>query len=93
MMLQKQPELKVLYTDTLLADLYQTLDEIHTAASEDQIASLTPLSEGELIGWLQDLVYTAQETIAEIEQHRPKNPVLRVIACDEGVVAETRIIR
>ena len=91
-MLQKQPELKVLYTDTLLADLYQTLDEIHTAASEDQIASLTPLSEGELIGWLQDLVYTAQETIAEIEQHRP-NPVLRLITCDESMVAETRIIR
>ena len=89
-MLQKQPELQVLYTDSVLADLFQTLDQLHTAVSEDQLARLTPLSEGELVGWLQDLVYTAQETITEIEQHQAK-PVLRVVSCDDGRVQEIEI--
>ena len=78
-MLQNQHNLQVLYTDTYLADLFQTLDQLHTAVSEDQIKSVTPLNEQELIGWLRELVYTAQETIEEIEEHRPA-PQLRVLA-------------
>lgn len=89
-MLQKQPELKVLYTDAFLADLFRALDELHTAASENQVGVLSPLSEGELVGWLQDLVYTAQETIDEIEQHKPK-PLLRLVVRDESMVGEASI--
>jgi hypothetical protein len=78
-MLQNRPNLQVLYTDTYLADLFQTLDQLHTAVSEDQIQTVTPLNEQELIGWLRDLVYTAQETIEEIEEQHP-TPQLRVLA-------------
>ena len=91
-MLQKQPELKVLYTDVFLADLFKALDELHTAASENQVGALSPLSDGELVGWLQDLVYTAQETITEIELHKPK-PMLRLVVRDESIVGETGIAR
>jgi hypothetical protein len=80
-MLQNQP--KILYTDAKLDYLFAVLDELHTAASDNLLHQVTPLSEQELVGWLQDLIYTAQETIAEIERphERPTvvKPRLRVI--------------
>jgi len=62
-----QPNLQIVYNDNRLASLFQSLDELHTAASEGQLNSVTPLTNAELIGWLQELAYTAQETIKEID--------------------------
>ncbi len=61
------PNIQLLYSEARLAALLQTLDELHTAASEDRLATMTTVSKVELVGWLHELVYTAQETIAEIE--------------------------
>ena len=61
------PNIQLLYTEARLAALYQALDELHTAASEDRLNAQTTVSKVELVGWLHELVYTAQETIAEIE--------------------------
>lgn len=80
-MIQNQLNLQILYTDARLADLFQALDQLHSAASEGQLHTLTPLPEQELLGWLRDLIYTAQETINEIDNARPRPeaPLLRVI--------------
>lgn len=81
-MLHNQPNLQLLHTDSRLDDLFAVLDEIHTAASERLLHQITPLSQRELVGWLEDLIFTAQETIAEIKQaapRRPEAPKLRVL--------------
>jgi hypothetical protein len=57
-----------LFTDAGLAAVFEAFDDLHTAASEGQIHEITALDKQELLGWLQDLVYTAQETIVELEK-------------------------
>ncbi len=50
-----------------LEELFLRLDLLHDYASAGQLASVTPLSRAELRGWLEDIVYTARETLREIE--------------------------
>lgn len=57
-----------LLTDAGLAAVYEAFDDLHDAVSEGQIQELTPLDKRELLSWLHELVYTAQETIQEIEK-------------------------
>ncbi|MBL8162540.1 MAG: hypothetical protein JNJ61_11180 [Anaerolineae bacterium] len=57
-----------LLTDAGLAAMFEVFDDLHDAATEGTIDHLTPVNRRELVGWLQELVYTAQETIAEIEK-------------------------
>lgn len=65
-------ELQLRYADTQLNDLYDVLDELHTAASDGQLQQMTTINEGELVGLLRDVIFTAQETIREIECRRNK---------------------
>lgn len=60
------------YHGDKLNDLLEVLDNLHTAASENQLPSYTTISEGDLLGLLEELIYTAQETIEEIEAHQPR---------------------
>ena len=53
-------------TDLHLETLLETLDRIHTAASNGTLADKTNIDECELKGWLEDIIYTAQETINEL---------------------------
>jgi hypothetical protein len=69
MVTQQQVSLQLLYNDARLGRLIDMLDELHTAASEGTLASVTPLTNVELVGWLREFIYTAHETIVEIEQH------------------------
>jgi len=68
MVKMNQPELKLLYNDARLVDLFEALDELHNAASEGRVAQATTLSKTELVGWLRELAYIAGETIYELEQ-------------------------
>jgi len=65
----QQLNLQLLYNDARLANVGATLDELHTAASDGDLMALSPLSPVELVAWLRELIYTAQETIIEIEEH------------------------
>ena len=59
--------------DTLrMEELYEALDELHTAASEQALPTVTTMNESDLLDFLKDLIYTAQETIREIEQQAGK---------------------
>jgi len=64
-----QPDFQIIYNNNRLASLFQSLDELHTAASEGNLDTITPLANAELVGWLHELIYTAQETIVEISSH------------------------
>jgi gluconate kinase len=76
-----QPDFEIIYNDARLAGLSQYLDELHSAASEGQLQSVTPMTDEELVGWLQEMIYTASETLVEIEQHKTQYaaPHLRLV--------------
>jgi hypothetical protein len=65
-------QLAVLYRDQQLADLFEVLDQLHSAASEGRLSAETTLSEREMVAWLHELIYTAQQTIEEIEANQPQ---------------------
>lgn len=62
-----QPNLQLLYNTSRLSDLLEALDELHSAASDGNIRAVTPLSNAELTSWLYEVIYTARETMNEIE--------------------------
>ncbi|MDX2161867.1 MAG: hypothetical protein SF162_11125 [bacterium] len=53
--------------ETRLEHVLETLDELHDAASDGKIARLTSLSKRELLEMLHELIYTAEQTVAELE--------------------------
>jgi len=80
-MAQKQNQkVTILYRDSYIANLFEGVDRLHSAASDGKMHELTSLTPQEMTSWLQELVYTAQETISEINrQSVRKEVVLRVI--------------
>jgi hypothetical protein len=70
-----------------LEDVLEYMDELHTAASEGSSQSFTGMDEVEVMNFLRDIIYTAQESIVEIEslrarkrQRRKKQPMLRIVS-------------
>jgi hypothetical protein len=61
-----QPNLQR-YTEARLAALLEALDDLHNAASEGSTAEATTLSPQDLREWLKDVIYTAQETLDELD--------------------------
>jgi len=78
MMTQKQKTdiriLQALFTDMRFESLFNAIDRLH---------EVTNLSTDEVVGWLRDIVYTANETINELE-----NPVATLVSWEN--LAETR---
>jgi hypothetical protein len=62
-----QPNLQLLYNTARLGGLLEALDELHSAASDGNVRAVTPVSNAELMSWLYEVIYTAQETMIEIE--------------------------
>jgi hypothetical protein len=63
-----------------LESMLETLDELHTAASEGSTGDFTDLNTRELIGVLREMMFLAQETIEELQKTRTqKTPVLRLV--------------
>lgn len=53
-----------------LAELLETLDDIHTAVSEHRLAAAATLSRAELVAWLHEVSYLVEETLEEMEEDR-----------------------
>jgi hypothetical protein len=70
-----QPSLQLLYNESRLSTLLDALDELHNAASDGDVRSVTTLSNAELIGWLREVIYTARETMDEIEANNSQTAV------------------
>ena len=62
-----QPNLQLLYNTARLSDVLVALDELHSAASDGNVRAVTPLSNAELVSWLNEVIYTAKEAMNEIE--------------------------
>ena len=54
------------YSAEGMEELFLRLDLLHDYASNGQLQDVTPLSRTELRGWLEDLIYTARETLREM---------------------------
>jgi hypothetical protein len=59
------------YSAQAMEDLFLRLDRLHDYAAADQLEDVTPLSRAELQGWLEELIYTARETLKEMRVSRP----------------------
>lgn len=59
-LLQKQ------VTEVHLEALLDTLDRLHEAASTGSLSEVSPMTPEQMVGWLEDIVFTAQEAITEL---------------------------
>ncbi len=57
------------YSDAGFERIFAKLDLLHDLASEGRLIEATPLRATEVIGWLEDIIFTAEETIREIDAH------------------------
>jgi hypothetical protein len=55
------------YSAEGMEELFLRLDLLHDYASNGQLDQVTPLSRAELRGWLEELIFTARETLREME--------------------------
>jgi hypothetical protein len=54
------------YTAEGMEELFLRLDLLHDYASAGRLHDVTNLSAGEVRGWLEELIYTARETLREM---------------------------
>jgi hypothetical protein len=59
--------LQALFTDVRFESIFKALDHLHDAAASNTLSEVTNLPKDEVIGWLRDIIYTANETINELE--------------------------
>lgn len=76
----KKLELTILHTsmEDRLANVLDTLDQLHTAASDGYWPQMACLDRRELVALLREIAFTAEETIQEIAQE-PGTVPLRVL--------------
>ncbi len=55
------------YSAEGLEDVFLRLDLLHDYVSAGRLNDVTTLSRSELRGWLEDIIYTARETLREME--------------------------
>ncbi len=54
------------YSAEGLEEIFLRLDLLHDYASEGRLDDVTTLSRSELRGWLEELIFTARETLREM---------------------------
>jgi hypothetical protein len=57
------------YSAEGMEELFLRLDVLHDYASAGRLDEVCPLRRAELQGWLEELIYTARETLREMEDH------------------------
>lgn len=53
-------------TEATLETILQTVDRLHDAAHAGRLLGVSPMSWQEIQGWLEDIVFTAEETLREL---------------------------
>jgi hypothetical protein len=56
------------YSAEGMEELFLRLDLLHDYASTGRLGDVTQLSREDLRGWLEELIFTARETIRELDQ-------------------------
>ncbi|MCC6615462.1 MAG: hypothetical protein IT320_18460 [Anaerolineae bacterium] len=71
---QQQP-----YSEARLSWLLEAVDDLHSAASEGELGALTSLTDGEVVSWLREVIWVAQEALTEMEAHKNQEPRLFLV--------------
>jgi hypothetical protein len=53
------------YTDAWFEMVFQAVDRLHDEVSNGDLPAM--VNPATMVGWLEDIIYTAQETISEIK--------------------------
>jgi hypothetical protein len=61
------PQLRRAFSEHGFESLFLVLDALHDWASAGRLSEVTDLPPDQVIGWLEELIFTARETIREIE--------------------------
>jgi hypothetical protein len=59
------------YDDEWFEAVFVALDHLHDAVSTGPSDAISPVAPVDMVGWLQDIIYTAQEAIVEIQARTP----------------------
>ncbi|MBN1678842.1 MAG: hypothetical protein JW966_01030 [Anaerolineae bacterium] len=52
--------------------VFAALDQLHNDVCTEPLNTVSTLAPADMIGWLEDIIYTAQETVNEIRVNYPK---------------------
>jgi len=86
---QNETQIRHLFMDaSAFEGLHEVIDRLHDAASAGMLPDVTDLDPAEVIGWLQDLVFTANETIREIQSPTPEDSLDEYLGGLESVVTQ-----
>ena len=55
------------YSAEGMEELYLRLDLLHDYVSSGRVDEITPLSRADLRGWIEELIFTARETLRELD--------------------------
>jgi hypothetical protein len=61
------PRLRHAFSERGFESLFRVLDALHDWASAGRLTDVTDLPPDQVVGWLEELIFTAHETIREIE--------------------------
>jgi hypothetical protein len=78
------PTLHLLINDARLAAVVDMLDELHSAASDDRLNQVTPITPADLRGYLLELRYMVNETLAEMDGHEERGDLLHLVVRSEA---------
>ena len=57
------------YDEAWFETLFLALDKLHDAVSEQRTSEVSPVAPTDMVGWLEDIIYTAQEAIVELRDN------------------------
>ena len=58
------------YTEAHFEAILQMIDRLHDAAALEDVQSVSLMDKRTIIGWLDDIIFTAEETIRELQESR-----------------------
>ncbi|MFP4321937.1 MAG: hypothetical protein ACLFTK_05730 [Anaerolineales bacterium] len=65
--------LEKIMAEQLTAEHFEALlaimDRLHDAAAVDQLHRVSTLDTQQILGWLDDIIFTAEETMRELQGH------------------------
>ncbi len=83
------------FSDKGFARLFAAFDLLHDYASDGHLVEASDLRSSEIVGWLEDILFTVEETIREIDAHDARSSALieKILADENSVTVQHRFGR
>ncbi len=60
-------------TEAHFEALLAIMDRLHDAAAVDQLAHVSTMDAQQILGWLDDIIFTAEETMRELQARQAQD--------------------